>query len=89
MDDFIWTLQLGTMSFGIVMNECKDGSPWFGECLVDGVDVGYEAVAEAVMERFDINYDAAAIWLDEALERRLNWQRGKLLRQNPPALKVV
>lgn len=92
MDDFTWTIHLGAVvptSFGIIMNECKDGSPWVGECLVDGVDVGFDAVVEAVAESFGMELPAAEGWLNDAIDRRLSWQRGHLLRQNPPELKVV
>ncbi len=75
MEDFNWTIPIGGKDYTLTMNICKDDSPWVGEVTCDGEPSTCEAVRDAVENTWHMTEEKAEKWLDDALERRLQWQK--------------
>lgn len=76
LEDFYWNLRVGETSFTFVMNECNDGSAWVGDIFRDdGTRAEFDEVIDALAESFGNGTEDADVWLQDALNARLAWQK--------------
>lgn len=87
MEDFTFGLVFGAVTFTVTLNESNDLTPWVGDIVrsTDGALVDWDALVTVVAEHHapmlhhrEVDEERAEVWLHEALQRRLDFQRETL-----------
>ena len=73
--EFPWHLTISGVRYDFIMAESKDDSPWVGAASVDGVEVCWSVIEQALRDRWDMTLEQAEAWIEEALQGRLDFER--------------